>query len=318
MDIYQNIFECNPDPLIALDSSGKIVLVNASTLAMFGYTEVEMIGQTVELLIPTRYAAQHVGNREGYASAPKLRRMGASELALFARTKCGTEFPVDIWLNPMVIDGTHFVLCAVRDVSQHQNAQIELKRRTEELEALHKELKDLASRDSLTGLYNRRTFQEHAGWQLEDAARRGEPISVLMLDIDFFKRINDQYGHAEGDRVLKTIADALQASCRQNDVLARVGGEEFALLLPNTDVPGSVTMAEKIRVAIMELGGMREKITVSLGVVTFTPRSSIIATSELFAQLFEQADHALYSAKRLGRNRVCQFDQLIASQNLAG
>ncbi len=318
MDIYHQIFECNPDPLIALDSFGKIMLVNASTAAMFGYTQKEMIGQTVELLIPTRYAAAHILNRGKYATDPQLRRMGASELALFAKDKSGREFPVDIWLNPMVIDGTRFVLCAVRDVTQHQNAQIELKRRTEELEVLHKELQDLANRDSLTGLYNRRTFQQHSDWQLKDAARRGEPISVLVLDIDLFKRINDQYGHAEGDRVLETIAHSLQASCRQNDVLARVGGEEFAMLLPNTDVPGSVAMAEKIRVDVMELGGMREKMTVSLGAVTFTPQASTFVAPELFAQLLEQADHALYSAKRLGRNRVCQFDQLIASQNLAG
>jgi len=315
MDIYQHIFECNPDPLIALDGFGKIVLVNASTLAMFGYTEAEMVGQTVEFLIPSRYATQHVGNRKNYANDPQMRRMGASELALFAKTKSGREFSVDIMLNPMVVDGIHFVLCAVRDVSRHQNARTELKRRTDELEALHKELKELASRDSLTGLYNRRTFHEHAQWQLKDAARRDEAISFLMLDIDFFKRINDQYGHAEGDRVLKAIAHTLQGSCRQNDVLARVGGEEFALLLPDTNVPGSVAMAEKIRLAVTALEGLHEKMTVSLGAVTFTPETSTIVGPELFAQLFEKADHALYNAKRLGRNQVCQFDQIVASQS---
>jgi diguanylate cyclase (GGDEF)-like protein len=132
-----------------------------------------------------------------------------------------------------------------------------------------------------------------------------------MLDLDFFKQVNDQFGHAEGDRVLKAVADVLRATCRQNDVAARYGGEEFAIALPDTRERGALIVAETFRAAIASISGMLSSVSASIGVVTFTPSASLPPADTLFARLINDADRALYAAKHAGRNRVCHASSLV-------
>lgn len=165
-----------------------------------------------------------------------------------------------------------------------------------------RELEQLATIDPLTGVHNRRHFERLVVTELERAVRFDRPLSLMMLDIDHFKRINDTYGHAAGDDALRRFADACRTTLRRHDVLGRIGGEEFALLLPDTDSHGAPILAERLR---RRIAGVRVPVgergpvsfTVSIGCACSVPSDSL-------PELFARADHALYAAKRGGRNRV--------------
>ena len=226
--IYQRIFEYTPDALLVVDSAGCITLVNAQAETLFGYDRSELIGQPVETLVPTRLTARHAGHRAGFMAEGHGREMGAA-VELSALHKNGSEFPVDIMLSPMIVDGRPCILCVVRDITERKAAADKLRQQTEELQKLHAELKELASHDGLTGLYNWRAFYEHAKHMLKTAHRRHESTTLLMLDLDHFKQINDRFGHPEGDRVLRIVAATLKATARENDIVARHRGAEFVV-----------------------------------------------------------------------------------------
>lgn len=181
----------------------------------------------------------------------------------------------------------------------------------EELETSRRELFRLSRTDHLTGLANRRYFEEARLIEGRRAQRSLAPVSLLMLDVDFFKSFNDRYGHAAGDECLVQLADILGYCCRRaGELPARLGGEEFAVLLPEHDADSALAMAERIRCAIEDLELTHEdspetRVTMSIGVATWQP---VTAPPESFEQVFDdllaEADDRLYDAKRAGRNRV--------------
>ena len=157
--------------------------------------------------------------------------------------------------------------------------------------------------DALTGLYNTRYFWRHLREELAFAARHQRPLALLIGDIDRFKRVNDTWGHAEGDRVLAAVAAALMERRRRGDTLARVGGEEFAVILPETDLAEAQQVAERLRegVAALRLGPQARTpaVTMSFGAVASAPERPLAAGT-----LYELADAAMYEAKEQGRDRV--------------
>lgn len=165
------------------------------------------------------------------------------------------------------------------------------------------ELERLATTDGMTGIYNRRHFMTLADREWNKARRYDRPLSLLMMDVDNFKSINDTYGHPAGDGVLVHLANLLGSGKRAPDVLARIGGEEFALLLPETDLSQAYVLAERLRhnAATHPLlaGDQMIKPTISIGISVQSPEVLSIS------QLMSAADRALYNAKRTGRNRVC-------------
>lgn len=166
-----------------------------------------------------------------------------------------------------------------------------------------------AARDPLTGVMNARAYYAATEQLILLSLRTGEPFSVLFLDLDHFKSINDRHGHEAGDVVLKTVAACLAGNARDCDVLGRIGGEEFSLFLPNTDLAGAEVVAEKLRVAIEALtpsaGETRLKVTASIGVARNQPEHRSIADIQRLA------DQAMYVAKQQGRNRVTCFDRMV-------
>jgi diguanylate cyclase (GGDEF)-like protein len=167
---------------------------------------------------------------------------------------------------------------------------------------LHAEVQKLAITDALTGLYNRRGFFELGRHEIERARRFSRPLSVIMLDLDFFKKVNDTYGHAAGDLALRTLAERIAKNVRDFDILGRYGGDEFTIMLTETDLFTSSNIAERLRQILEEtpviLGNIPVTITASLGVVKSTADIHDLAT------LVEKADQAMYKAKQGGRNRV--------------
>jgi len=182
-----------------------------------------------------------------------------------------------------------------------------LARTIHELEASQEALAELATTDSLTKLKNRRLFYSQAGQNLSACRRYGKDMSLLLLDIDHFKKVNDTFGHHAGDEVLVRIAGLLAQMVRDVDTVARFGGEEFAVLMPETNRLGAAVLGERIRAAIekeqINVDGRHIPVTVSIGITTLAAEDV-----ESIDQLLGIADRRLYMAKNSGRNRICVSD----------
>ncbi|HET9516554.1 MAG TPA: GGDEF domain-containing protein, partial [Actinoplanes sp.] len=206
---------------------------------------------------------------------------GAGQLVLLAGSTTGHEF------DQAELDTTTALVG--QGATAHDNAR------------LFAQVQSLATTDGLTGLYNRRHFTEIAGAQISIARRNHRPLIGMMVDIDHFKKVNDTYGHAVGDDVIRAVAGALTARIREPDVLCRYGGEEFAVIM--SEMHGDpAEVAERLRVAVAELtvptahGELR--VTVSIGVAVLPPGGDLDS-------VLGSADEALYRAKEAGRNQVC-------------
>lgn len=181
--------------------------------------------------------------------------------------------------------------------------QMKIKNLQDELKRSNELLKQLSNTDPLTHLYNRRYLMQAMDREYQRAMRKNDGLSMIMVDIDHFKKVNDTYGHQEGDAVLVAVASLLQSMVRRYDVAARYGGEEFVILLSDTALPQAMLFAERCRCAVQKIvfsGIMKSlTVTVSLGVASF-PSGNV----DCVDSLFRQADEALYRAKQNGRNRV--------------
>ena len=183
-----------------------------------------------------------------------------------------------------------------------------LAQQNDELERANKKLVTYATTDGLTSLYNRRAFQEHLEETLLFSRRANETLSLLILDVDYFKAYNDTFGHIEGDTALKIVSKLLKQNSRKNDFVARFGGEEFTVILPNTGYDGATLCAEDLRLAIEKYPWLERNITISIGVTTVEyTRDREEDTTEMYTRILSEADQALYRSKSTGRNKVTHF-----------
>ncbi len=176
----------------------------------------------------------------------------------------------------------------------------------EQLMQAREQMEILAMRDGLTGLLNRRAIEEYAESEFNISERKRHPLSIIMLDIDHFKKVNDRFGHKAGDYALQQMAQILKEDLRSYDRVGRWGGEEFMLILPDTDLDDAAIVAERIRVKISDRkitleSGETFSIHISLGVACVSNHVSSLS------KLIDSADHAMYQAKQAGRDRVCTF-----------
>jgi diguanylate cyclase (GGDEF)-like protein len=198
-------------------------------------------------------------------------------------------------------DGRVFELEQQLDEMRRDNLDLVLKNQT---------LSDISARDTLTGLYTRWYVMEKIDSEMNRSLRHGSPVSVLMLDIDHFKQVNDAFGHSAGDGVLRSVAQVLRDSCRVYDVAGRYGGEEFCVVLPETKVGNTTVVAERIRermaASSFDVGSDSVVVTASIGIAGIDSAEDEGTLSP--STLIDRADRALYSAKHLGRNRVELWD----------
>lgn len=175
-------------------------------------------------------------------------------------------------------------------------------------------IKELAITDGLTGLYNYRYFHERLSEALARSDRFPESVSLVLVDVDKFKQLNDTHGHQAGDMVLKSLARAISEELRRIDILARYGGDEFAIILPHTSEKGAKKVAEKIRQKVENISlrfkGQEMRVTLTIGISTYVENSS----SSTKDSIIEKADRALYEAKRLGRNRVIHYEDILLKE----
>jgi diguanylate cyclase (GGDEF)-like protein len=208
-------------------------------------------------------------------------------------------FVTGVLLATSLFFGVFFIYPMIRKQVAEEG---KLRAMTESLSARSETLEQAALTDGLTGMQNRRYFDDALKEYLEEFRRIGKPIGLMILDLDHFKQVNDTHGHDVGDEVLRAVAKCLKDMTRYHDVVARLGGEEFAVVTPNMDAELLSKFAERIRKAIANMsilsGNVRLKITTSVGLAVWDRKE----TAEEF---YRRADRQLYEAKRQGRNRVC-------------
>jgi diguanylate cyclase (GGDEF)-like protein/PAS domain S-box-containing protein len=268
-----------------------VVLANERCADMFEIPLSEVVGQ--------RTRDRYVTPSERDQIIARLAEHGQVDSVLVRlKKRSGVEFWAELSARIVELDGQRCSLVGLYDVTAQKN--------------LEEQLRALATTDSLTGAANRRHFVELAQRERERSLRGAKPLSLCLFDADHFKAVNDNYGHAVGDQVLTAIAQASKGALRLSDVLGRLGGEEFALLLPDTALAGAIVVAERVRAAVAALevqsgeapdssGGGRPRAvvrsTISLGVAE-------LRGDEPIESLLKRADRALYAAKDLGRDRV--------------
>lgn len=252
----------------------------------------ELLGLPLERVIGSRAAGFYADEDQRQRVVTRLKSDGAvlNHEVQFRRAD-GSPFWTLFTVNTAEIDGVAVNLAWIYDYTE--------RRRMEET------LREMASRDPLTGIFNRRSFMELAQQQLSRASRFVEPLSIMVLDIDHFKQVNDTYGHAAGDEALRGISRVCQEALREYDVFGRLGGEEFVFALPDTAVEDGLGVAERIRRGISRTAFVtcdpRFELTVSIGI------AAVEGFNDDIERAIHRADIALYRSKRLGRNRSSIF-----------
>jgi diguanylate cyclase (GGDEF)-like protein/PAS domain S-box-containing protein len=289
----------NPDGVFCIDHQGIILFANKSFARMVGSSEEELEGMGVFRLFPSI-------NPFDVSFA---KRVGAGEVVraevAIARFD-GGEVPVAVTISSVMAHGGahHVAFCFVRDLGECERIahvlEEEVAKREEaqrQLEETNEKLRALLMEDELTGAASRRFFIEEAERMLALAARSGEKVSLAILDVDLFKQINDRSGHLAGDRTLQKVVKAVKSSMRCSDLIARWGGDEFVVLLPDTRIDRALLLAARVRETVEEADFEVElPVTLSIGVAQSKEGDSVDS-------LIARADEALYKAKRAGRNR---------------
>jgi len=305
--LWRAVFDQAAVGIALMNRDLKFIEANRRWLEMFGYTAEEMSALSPSHLTPAE---------DGFVSCERVEALLGSEVDQYRGErrlvrKDGSLFWGDLSAS-VLRDGDNAVsviLTFLIDITGHKLTEDKLQASNERLEAqlaenrlLQEKLRDLAVRDPLTGLFNRRYMEETLRRELSRSAREDRPLSLVMIDIDRFKQLNDTYGHPAGDLVLKELAALLLRHLRSEDIVCRFGGEEFVAILPGAPLMTAAQRAESWRLAFQELCIVYEdqvlNATLSMGIAEY-PRHGATGEDLLF-----QADSAMYMAKRAGRNRV--------------
>ena len=295
----ESVLEAAPDALIIVGPDGRITMASAQTDQMFGYPREELVGSTLEKLVPLRYRGKHVRHRLDFFADPTVRSVGAG-LDLWGLRHDGTEFPIEVSLSPLRTGKNLQVLAAIRDITDRRQYEQRLHRQHEALIEAKQEVERLARFDSLTGLVNRAEALSRLQAAL-DCSRSPDYLGVLFCDVDRFKAINDTYGHSAGDAVLATLAERICQCVRHGDTVGRTGGDEMLVLLPGLhDIGEAAQIAEKIRKRAAEpiyQSGKTFSVTLSIG-------ATLAISGEPVVETTARADAAMYEAKHRGGNTV--------------
>jgi len=277
------ILSSAPDAVLWVDDKGCILMVNPAAEVLTGYPSGELVGQNVDIFLPRHVRARHAQLMQGYFSTPRARTMGAIDLQLMR--KDGRPVPVDISLGHWEDEGTYHAIAYIRDLTERRQFE--------------ESLRHQATHDELTGLPNRWFFRLQLNQALARAGQGGGRVAVLFLDLDDFKRVNDSFGHEMGDALLVQVSSRIRGVLRENDTLARMGGDEFAILLGDlADVDEAVSRAIQILQSLQNacnLQGQDVYASGSMG-LAFYPDDARDSDA-----LLRYADIAMYQAKLAGR-----------------
>jgi diguanylate cyclase (GGDEF)-like protein/PAS domain S-box-containing protein len=286
---YRELVQSAKSIILRFDTSGRITFFNEFAQSFFGYTQQEILGRDLLRTI-----------------VPLIESSGRDLVAMIKDLLANPDkYPTNENENVRKNGERVWMSWTNRALYNEQGQLTEILSVGNDITRLKRteaKLVELATTDPLTGLFNRRHFWEVCKREIERIKRYGSMLSLLMIDVDHFKLVNDTYGHDVGDQVLQSLADLCRRTFRGVDIIGRIGGEEFAVLLPETGLPEAAGAAHRLRQAVEQasiaVGEHFIKITVSAGVAMAVNESADLET------LFKQADLALYAAKAGGRNRV--------------
>ena len=278
------------DSAWVIGQDNEILYVNPAAEALTGWPSDDLVGASLDIILPEELQGVHVQIVRDFARGKRTATVLGQVREFQIRHRSGNLIDVEIkaFGLPATDDGTCRYGAFISDICARKGLERELTRQ--------------ATTDPLTGLLNRRSFFDQAADEMGRARRYGRPLAVLMCDIDRFKSVNDRHGHGVGDEVLMAVSNRCQATLRQSDRLARLGGEEFAILLPESDMAGARQTGERLRRLIAERACQTSigplTVTVSVGCATLE------CDDEAIDAVLARADAALYRAKSQGRNRV--------------
>jgi diguanylate cyclase (GGDEF)-like protein/PAS domain S-box-containing protein len=281
---YRTLVESSTDAILMLDQKRNAVTCNQAFLDLFGYQKSEIDGQSIRIVHPSEESFRAYGK----AAYPLVDRVGSLREEWDLMRKDGTIFSAEIVTSPIrSVDGTTTgYICIIRDITERKRAE--------------EELAYMATHDSLTGMPNRTLFSDRLTMGLTQARRSKKNLAVMLLDLDYFKDVNDTLGHSTGDQLLRAVGSRLSRLLRKGDTIARIGGDEFLLLLPELlQIEYATTLAQKILHAFREpfvLNDHQIHITTSIGIAIF-PDDGDNADA-----LMKNADIAMYRAKNKGRD----------------
>lgn len=283
-EMLRSILRAAQDALIMVDPAGRVTYWNPAAEHLFGFAESEIVGKDLhDMIVPERDLERAHTGFSHFALTGDGTLIDRTT-TLQAKHKNGKAFPVDISLSSFKFHGKWSAVGIVRDATERMKAE--------------ERLPYLATTDTLTGLCNRRCLNDALVREINRAARYASPLSLILFDIDHFKRINDTFGHQAGDQVLKRLTVVVGGAIRTTDLFARWGGEEFVVLLPGSGLDAARLLAEKLRVLLEKHPFPKiGQVTCSFGVTGYAPGDGLDG-------LMEKADFCLYRAKTSGRNRV--------------
>jgi diguanylate cyclase (GGDEF)-like protein/PAS domain S-box-containing protein len=285
---FEAVVETAYDGVITIDKNHNIKLINQSAQEIFRLGEENVVGAHISRLIPESHREKHDEYVRSFEASPIKARPMQSRVAVRGLRADGTEFPIEVTISKINVGHDVEMTAVIRDISERAR--------------MIDELSKAATHDSLTDLINRRHGVELIEKEINRSIRLNHTCTIAILDIDYFKQINDEYGHNAGDQILVEFSNEMMAAVRNIDMVCRWGGEEFVVMLPETNCEQAKIWAERTRKAVEQKtteleSGEKVRITISVGIASLESNTSI-------KELVRQADDALYRAKDNGRNRV--------------
>jgi diguanylate cyclase (GGDEF)-like protein/PAS domain S-box-containing protein len=297
--LFRRVIDESPDAVVIVCEQGKVRYINAAMQALSGYSRSEVLGHPLDELVPEGAGEKHRGFLQRYSASADASDVPDHGREFSLRHRTGKTIPVE--LKPVdlgVAGGMRYFASFLVDMRARRAGQAQTAALLAQLEHLEQQ----AMTDPLTALPNRRAYDAELSRIAARGRRHGTPTSVGIADIDLFKQVNDQYGHPVGDLVLCEVGKAIERAARGTDFVARIGGEEFGMLFPETSIEMARRVAERIRKAVAAASvttpdGETIRVTISIGLAALEKDAAPDAA-------LANADLALYQAKNLGRNRV--------------
>jgi diguanylate cyclase (GGDEF)-like protein/PAS domain S-box-containing protein len=295
----QSIIRNVMDGIIMINELGEIQGFNPAAEEIFGYSQQDALGKNMKMLMPEPDRGRHDSYIKRYLDTGEAHILGVRGREVTAARKNGEEFPMEMSVSEMLLGGHRYFIGITRDITDRKRAE--------------KKIAHLAHYDYLTDLPNRALFLDVLNHSISLAKRNKHKAAVLFLDLDGFKKINDAHGHDAGDLLLKEVARRLKATIRESDAVARVGGDEFIIVLDNIgSKENAALVANKINVALLvpfAINGQPSHVGGSIGISIF-PKDSRDPE-----QLIKQADEAMYLAKQSGRNTYRFYRDMIQDRH---
>jgi diguanylate cyclase (GGDEF)-like protein/PAS domain S-box-containing protein len=295
----QSIIRNVMDGIIMINELGEIQGFNPAAEEIFGYSQQEALGKNLKMLMPEPDQGRHDSYIKRYLDTGQSHILGVRGREVIASRKNGEEFPMEMAVSEMMLGGHRYFIGITRDITDRKRAE--------------KKIAHLAHYDYLTDLPNRALFLDVLNHSISLAKRNKHKAAVLFLDLDGFKKINDVHGHDAGDLLLKEVARRLKETIRESDAVARVGGDEFIIVLDNVgSKENAALVANKINVALLvpfAINGQPSHVGGSIGISIF-PKDSRDPE-----QLIKQADEAMYLAKQSGRNTFKFYRDMIRDRH---